>query len=286
LLSGSGRVSKAFAARVPLGQDDFVNDRIAAVTAIFVALLLLTAVFAGGGLVMLLVCDHGGPATPETFRAAATTLVALVCVLLGVYAGRRRIRPLAVRVVILAGSLIVAVIAGELLCRQYIPAWPARSLHGVTPQEWAAATRGIVPVTQGPSINSWSQRDRARTLHPAANVRRIAFIGDSFLEEGAAVPVSLATEAKFGRRDLEVINLGVSASGPDEYYDRLRNVGGGAGHLALLSVSVRGKRLRLTATDAEHLLGNCGRGTAARFFDEHRLGGLESRAHEPPSAGD
>jgi hypothetical protein len=55
-------------------------------------------------------------------------------------------------------------------------------------------------------------------------VRRIAFIGDSFLEEGAAAPVSVETERVIGRSDVEVLNLGVSATGPDEYYDRLRGV--------------------------------------------------------------
>ncbi len=36
--------------------------------------------------------------------------------------------------------------------------------------------------------------------------------------------MSLATEKKIARSDVEVINLGVSATGPDEYFDRLRGV--------------------------------------------------------------
>jgi hypothetical protein len=38
------------------------------------------------------------------------------------------------------------------------------------------------------------------------------------------VPVSLATERLLGRSDVEVLNLGVSATQPDEYYYRVRSI--------------------------------------------------------------
>jgi hypothetical protein len=55
-------------------------------------------------------------------------------------------------------------------------------------------------------------------------VRRIAFVGDSLLEESARVPLSLATERALGRRDVEILNLGVSGTQPDEYYYRTRSI--------------------------------------------------------------
>jgi hypothetical protein len=67
------------------------------------------------------------------------------------------------------------------------------------------------------------QQERLNQQSPAAGTYRIAFIGDSFLEESSQ-PVSLIAERMLNRRDCEIINLGVSATQPDEYYYRLRSV--------------------------------------------------------------
>ena len=53
---------------------------------------------------------------------------------------------------------------------------------------------------------------------------RIAFIGDSFLDEGIGASLSLVTEKLLDRADVEVVNLGVSATSPDEYFYRAAHV--------------------------------------------------------------
>lgn len=204
-----------------------MSERVAALAAVVSVLATGTALVLGGGLLATLAFDTHIAAEPMSPRLLYECGAVAFAVLLAVVSSRHLLRhknrrPLLGSIVLSAG-FVAAVLAGELLLRTKLPAWPARALHGVSPQQWAAATQpgqGAAPTT----LNNWGQRDRERTQWPQPGVQRIAFIGDSFLEEGANVPVSLATEKKIGRRDLEVFNLGVSATGPDEYFDRLRSV--------------------------------------------------------------
>ena len=139
-----------------------------------------------------------------------------------------------IRAAVLILSLLIAVILSEMLCRAIVPGWPARALHGVSPALWEAAIEPVPTAdSNGPHLNSWGERDRERALQPPPGARRIVFVGDSFLEEGAPVPVSLAVESRVARDGFEVINLGVSATGPDEYFERVRGVAGplGASHV-------------------------------------------------------
>jgi hypothetical protein len=126
---------------------------------------------------------------------------------------------------ILFGTLlVVSLYATNLAVSFLIPSWPARGLHGIDPEAgremWAKAAVGPESVAN----NSWGQRDRERMPVPGPGVRRVVFIGDSFLEEGTTVPLSVQVEEKRAQVDLEVINLGVSATAPDEYYYRLKNI--------------------------------------------------------------
>jgi hypothetical protein len=117
--------------------------------------------------------------------------------------------------------------------RRVTPAWPAQALHGVSPdvarRAWGATSDAnhsngsADPKAIQTAINAWGQRDRERDVRPGSGVYRIAFIGDSFLEE-SSVPVSLLTEQLLARKEVEIINLGVSSTQPDEYYYRLRTV--------------------------------------------------------------
>lgn len=142
-----------------------------------------------------------------------------------------------IRATVLILSSLVATLLAEGLCRMVIPPWPARALHGIAPASWeaAATTPTRDSDDQGTVLNSWGERDRERTRRPSPGVRRVAFIGDSFLEEGASVPVSLLVESRILHAGFEVINLGVSATGPDEYFERVRGVAGplGASHICL-----------------------------------------------------
>ncbi|MBN1688931.1 MAG: hypothetical protein JW893_07510 [Candidatus Omnitrophica bacterium] len=123
-------------------------------------------------------------------------------------------------------SLIVTLLYGaEFIARIFVPGWPARGLHGVMP-EMGARSWGRVVLLDGSSIgfNSWGQRDRERKRNPTPGITRIAFLGDSYLEESTVVPLSLQTEKKLGEGVYEILNLGVSVSSPDEYFYRLKNI--------------------------------------------------------------
>jgi SGNH hydrolase-like domain, acetyltransferase AlgX len=146
--------------------------------------------------------------------------------------GRRRGKWALFSTVFHATLLLAAAILAEWAVRPFVPEWPARELHGVTADEWARAQAPFETSGDSVGINTWGQRDRERTLQPPEGSFRIACIGDSFLEEGAPIPVSLLIERQLDRDDVEVLNLGVSATSPDEYYARARHVAIplGAGH--------------------------------------------------------
>lgn len=213
--------------------------RVDSVAALLLAISLIGVVMGSGGLAVLATVDAGRDAqtdplaSPVASLATATLgMVTVVAITAARLYWRKSRRAFASGMALVAGFGL-AVTIGEGLSRSLVPSWPARALHGVSPAQWAAATADASRPAQEhtretpPStvqLNSWGQRDRERSLLPPAGIRRIAFIGDSFLEEGAAVPVSIETERAIGRSDVEVLNLGVSATGPDEYYDRLRGV--------------------------------------------------------------
>lgn len=117
-------------------------------------------------------------------------------------------------------TLVFANVAASLV----IPPWPARALHGVDPKAWAQAFSTAEGDANAVGWNSWGQRDRPREATPAPGSRRVALVGDSLLEEGSTVPLNVRMEQVLHTPDLEVINLGVSASAPDEYFYRVRNV--------------------------------------------------------------
>jgi hypothetical protein len=210
-------------------KDRGMTVRMASVTAVLLAISIVVGGFCTGGLLILITVDAGQASNSfpaETSTALATLLIAtFLAALAAAILYRWNARRAATRGLTVIMGFLFALMAGELLCRLVVPPWPARALHGVSPETRAVATAGEDPSSSGEfPLNTWGQRDRERSLLPAAGFHRIAFIGDSFLEEGAAVPVSLQTEQMIGRSDVEILNLGVSATGPDEYYDRLRGV--------------------------------------------------------------
>jgi len=196
-----------------------------------------------GGLLYSMLVDVVPPGHPPTWNRSSSlfliiTLVAVATSALWMY--RRKVRRTIFVSVTLATVLLPLLFAAEGVSRLFVPAWPARSLHSVAPdvarESWAHEAASSAGAT---AINDWGQRDRHRSITPATGTQRIAFIGDSFLEESNATPISLRVEdtlhSKFasdsvrGKADaspahVEVLNLGVSASSPDEYYYRIRNV--------------------------------------------------------------
>jgi hypothetical protein len=126
---------------------------------------------------------------------------------------------------VLFGLLFVTTLTlAEVVARFFVPSWPSLGLHGVPPTLAAQSWSRITQEKQAVGLNAWGQRDRERTLQPPSGIRRLAFIGDSFLEESTTTPLSIRVEEQLGQPDVEVLNLGVSASSPDEYFDRLRQI--------------------------------------------------------------
>ncbi len=116
--------------------------------------------------------------------------------------------------------LIGVTLAGtEVIASFLVPSYPARDIRPIN----VKSTAEIV-------YNSWDLRDRPRTFARPPGVRfRSVLVGDSFLE-GAFLkqPLSALVEQRIngaGDNDVEAINFGVSATGPQQYYYRIKNVG-------------------------------------------------------------
>ena len=116
--------------------------------------------------------------------------------------------------------LIGATLAGsEAIASFLAPSYPARDIRPIDVKN----TAEIV-------YNDWDLRDRARTFARPPGVRfRSVLVGDSFLE-GLFLkqPLSALVEQRMngaGNNDVEAINFGVSATGPPQYYYRIKDVG-------------------------------------------------------------
>ena len=112
-----------------------------------------------------------------------------------------------------------------------IKSWPARDLRPIPAdalQRNLADAFGDRPDLI-PVFNDWALRDRQRTFTRPLDVKfRSVLVGDSFLE-GFFVPAPLSAFverrwADAGHTDMEAINFGVSATGPRQYFYRIRDV--------------------------------------------------------------
>lgn len=115
--------------------------------------------------------------------------------------------------------LVGVTLAGsETIASFLVPSWPARDIR---PIEVTSAGEVV--------YNDWALRDRPRTFERPPGVRlRSVLVGDSFLE-GPFLPAPLSAFverrlAAAGNTDIEAINFGVSATGPPQYYYRIRDV--------------------------------------------------------------
>ena len=131
------------------------------------------------------------------------------------------------------GLLLIGVTAfgTEVVASFLVPPWPARDIRPVTAEamrssyaEALAEQPELIPV-----YNDWALRDRPRTFARPDKVRfRSVMVGDSFLE-GVFVRVTVSAQierlwAAQGKDDMEAINFGVRATGPRQYYYRIRDV--------------------------------------------------------------
>jgi hypothetical protein len=147
------------------------------------------------------------------------------------------------------GLLLVAITIGglEVLASFLTPPWPAYDLRPIVASSMAIhqiKTLANAPKSI-PFYNSWGLKDQERSVERPADVRfRSVFVGDSFLEGSFGLsPLSeLVTKdwAERGIRDSEAINLGVSATGPPQYYYRIKKVALGLQPAAILELFYAG----------------------------------------------
>ncbi len=190
---------------------------------ILLAAALHSSVWMGGRLI--LAAQDG---TPLVYRLSPAATLALLGVAvtagLGTYLWCREGRRF-VRTSLLGLALVLATVYGtELLASFLTPPWPALGLHGADPDVGAQNWGRVVSVNGGTGFNSWGQRDHERRRKPAPETYRTVFVGDSILEESMKTPLSILVEERLRMSRVEVINLGVSGTEPDDYYYRTKNI--------------------------------------------------------------
>ncbi|MBS0222759.1 MAG: hypothetical protein JSR91_18680 [Proteobacteria bacterium] len=147
------------------------------------------------------------------------------------------------------GALLLAVtVAGLEFGASFLtPPWPAYELRPVVAS--SSVVRQIKTLADAPETipfyNSWGLKDQERSVERPAGVRfRSVFVGDSFLEGSFNLtPLSEVVAkdwAERGIKDSEAINLGVSATGPPQYYYRIKNVALGLHPDAILEMFYSG----------------------------------------------
>ena len=142
-------------------------------------------------------------------------------------AGRERIYAI-VFGLILAGVTLAGL---EVLASFEAPSWPARALRSTPPVN--VQSSDFIGLADKPWIfelyDSWGIRDKERSIaKTSASGFRAVFIGDSYLEfQLTRLNLPGEVERRFieaGQPNAEMINLGISATGPHSYYYRLRDV--------------------------------------------------------------
>jgi len=111
------------------------------------------------------------------------------------------------------------------------PSWPARDLRPISVGALGENVATVFADSPGliPHYNDWGVRDRPRSIERPADVRyRSVLVGDSFLEGYfIPAPISQLIEQRWaseGHTDAEAINLGIAATGPRQYYYRIKRV--------------------------------------------------------------
>lgn len=208
---------------------------------------LLVFFFCSGGLMVTISEERVDPATVQitlqSLIIASSALLAVACVnrlLRGRWlpatwkggddrgTGQITARHLLFSTLLFALLIATSLMLLNLAASFFAVPWPMNGLHGVSSAvgkkawEFQRQAEGFV------KVNSWGQRDREHSLLPQTGVSRMIFIGDSMLEDGAPVPLPYRTEQilnGMGPKTYELINLGVTATDPDEYFFRLKRIG-------------------------------------------------------------
>jgi SGNH hydrolase-like domain, acetyltransferase AlgX len=125
----------------------------------------------------------------------------------------------------------VTVAGTEFVASFLVPSWPARDLRPISAVALSENVSTMFADSPAliPHYNDWGVRDRPRSIARPADVRyRSVLVGDSFLEGYyIPAPISQLIEqrwAREGHADAEAINLGIAATGPRQYYYRIKSV--------------------------------------------------------------
>ena len=193
----------------------------------FVSLTLF--VFITGGVATLLGSEGVSLFSLDDLKASPMVGLAMLAVMIvPMYASAKAIVTIQPRRFLFSTALFAAIAtttlyASELAASFFVAPWPARGLHGIFPDGPDLFGGRFGPVDGVHRVNTWGQRDREHTIEKPPGVRRIALVGDSFLEESER-PLSLWVQQNLRQPDTEILNLGISATSPDEYYDRIKNI--------------------------------------------------------------
>jgi hypothetical protein len=125
----------------------------------------------------------------------------------------------------------IVLVGAEAIASRSVPPWPARELRPIPVDALTVNVKTVFADAPElvPAYNDWAMRDRPRSLARPREVQfRSALVGDSFLE-GYYIPAPLAelVERRWAARGIagmEAINLAVAATGPRQYYARIRKV--------------------------------------------------------------
>ena len=125
----------------------------------------------------------------------------------------------------------LVVCGAEYIASSAVPSWPARELRPIPIDPLTVNVKKVFADSPDlvPSYNDWAVRDRKRSIARPPNVPfRSVLVGDSFLE-GYYMSATLAqlVERRWvakGLKDMEAINLAIAATGPRQYYWRIKKV--------------------------------------------------------------
>ena len=125
----------------------------------------------------------------------------------------------------------VGLAGAELIASSSVPSWPARDLRPIPIESLRVNVGSLFAETPEliPVYNDWAVRDRPRSISRPPDVAfRAALVGDSFLEAYfIPAPLSALVEKRWadgGHPGMEAINLGIAATGPRQYYYRIKSV--------------------------------------------------------------
>jgi hypothetical protein len=163
------------------------------------------------GLLVRVAWDPWDLGDPEQWMHPLAAALVVAATVLGRWLLSQRVPARTVSLVTVSAGLGGVLLLGVLDAAAWVlfPRWPARALHGVAP---------------APGTNSWGQKDVEHAATPTSGVTRVVMVGDSFLEEGEDPVLPTALQEELGPT-FETVNLGVSATGPDEYHYRAVHLG-------------------------------------------------------------